>query len=114
VNVQDTSAEPTPDLQLEIAHILLMDLVGYSKLLVNEQIELPQELKQIVRSTECFRAAEARGRTHPGADRRWDGAHLLPQSGRTGAVCGGDQPHSRTTRACKFGWAFTVDRSVVW
>jgi TolB-like protein/class 3 adenylate cyclase len=61
VNVQDTSAEPTPDLQLEIAHILLIDVVGYSKLLVNEQIELLQELKQIVRSTECFRAAEARG-----------------------------------------------------
>ena len=61
MNIQDTSAEPTPDLQLEIAHILLMDVVGYSKLLVNEQIELLQELKQIVRSTECFRAAEARG-----------------------------------------------------
>jgi TolB-like protein/class 3 adenylate cyclase/predicted Zn-dependent protease len=60
VNVQDTSAEPTPDLQLEIAHILLIDVVGYSKLLVNEQIELLQELTQIVRSTECFRAAEAR------------------------------------------------------
>jgi TolB-like protein/class 3 adenylate cyclase/Flp pilus assembly protein TadD len=61
VNVQDTSAEPTPDLQLEIAHILLIDVVGYSKLLVNEQIELLEELKQIVRSSECFRAAEARG-----------------------------------------------------
>ncbi len=61
MNAQDTSAEPTPDLQLEIAHILLIDVVGYSKLLVNEQIELLQELKQIVRSTECFRAAEARG-----------------------------------------------------
>jgi TolB-like protein/class 3 adenylate cyclase/Tfp pilus assembly protein PilF len=60
VNVQDTSAEPTPDLQLEIAHILLIDVVGYSKLLVNEQIELLQELKQIVRSSESFRAAEAR------------------------------------------------------
>ena len=61
MNVQDTSAEPIPDLQLEIAHILLMDVVDYSKLLVNEQIELLQELNQIVRSTECFRAAEARG-----------------------------------------------------
>jgi len=38
-----------------------MDVVGYSKLLVNEQIELLQALKQIVRNTECFRAAEARG-----------------------------------------------------
>jgi TolB-like protein/class 3 adenylate cyclase/Flp pilus assembly protein TadD len=61
VNAQDTPAEPTPDLQLEIAHLLLIDVVGYSKLLVNEQIELLQELKHVVRSTECFRAAEARG-----------------------------------------------------
>ena len=59
--LEPPSAEPTPDLQLEIAYILLIDVVGYSKLLVNEQIELLQELKQIVRSTECFRAAEARG-----------------------------------------------------
>ena len=69
MNPQDTPAEPTPDLQLEIAHLLLIDVVGYSKLLVNEQIELLQELKQIVRSTESFRAAEARGRTHPSTDR---------------------------------------------
>jgi TolB-like protein/class 3 adenylate cyclase/Tfp pilus assembly protein PilF len=60
LHVREASAEPTPDLQLEIAHILLIDVVGYSKLLVNEQIELLQELKQIVRSTECFGAAEAR------------------------------------------------------
>ena len=59
MNAQDTSAEPTPDLQLEIAHLLLIDVVGYSKLLVNEQIEVLQTLNQIVRATECFRAAEA-------------------------------------------------------
>src|SRR5205814_6561394 len=34
----------------------------YSKLLVNEEIELLQELNQIVRDTECFRAAEASGK----------------------------------------------------
>src|SRR5437762_1719620 len=61
MNAQDTSAEPKPDLPLEIAHILSIDVVGYSKLLVNEQIELLEELNQLVRSTECFRAAEARG-----------------------------------------------------
>src|SRR4026207_6668 len=55
------AAETEPDLQPEIAHVLLIDVVGYSKLLVNEQIELLQELNRIVRSTECFRAAEARG-----------------------------------------------------
>ncbi|PYJ65081.1 MAG: hypothetical protein DME76_18770, partial [Verrucomicrobia bacterium] len=62
MNAQDTSAEPTSDLQLEIAHLLLIDVVGYSRLLVNEQIEVLQELNQIVRNTECFRAAEASGR----------------------------------------------------
>jgi serine/threonine-protein kinase len=62
VNAQDTSAEGSPDLQLEIAHVLLIDVVGYSKLLVNEQIEVLQELNQIVRDTECSRAAEASGK----------------------------------------------------
>jgi TolB-like protein/class 3 adenylate cyclase/Tfp pilus assembly protein PilF len=62
VNAQDRPAVPPPDLQLEIAHLLLIDVVGYSKLLVNEQIELLQELNEIVRNTECFRAAEASGK----------------------------------------------------
>src|ERR1043166_3141553 len=59
VSAQNMSAESTPDLQLEIAHLLLIDVVGYSKLLVNEQIEVLQQLNQIVRTTACFRAAEA-------------------------------------------------------
>ena len=42
VNAQDTSAEPTPDLPLQIAQVLLIDVVGYPRLLVNEQIELLQ------------------------------------------------------------------------
>src|SRR5205809_3068733 len=62
MNAQDTSAEPKPDLPLEIAHVLLIDVVGYSKLLVNEQIEFLQELNQIVRNTEFFRAAETKGK----------------------------------------------------
>jgi TolB-like protein/class 3 adenylate cyclase/Tfp pilus assembly protein PilF len=62
LSTQDTSAGPQPDLQLEVAHLLLIDVVGYSKLLVNEQIELLQELNQIVRSCECFRAAETHGK----------------------------------------------------
>jgi serine/threonine-protein kinase len=41
---------------------LLVDVVGYSKLLVNEEIELLEELNQLVRNTECFRAAEASGK----------------------------------------------------
>jgi TolB-like protein/class 3 adenylate cyclase len=62
VNAQERPAEPTLDLPLEIAHLLLIDVVGYSKLLVNEQIELLRELNRIVRSTECFRSAEASGK----------------------------------------------------
>jgi TolB-like protein len=62
LNAQDPSAEPTPDLQLEIAHILLIDLVSYSRLLVDEQIEFLKDLSQIVRSTESFRAAETTGK----------------------------------------------------
>src|SRR6266536_1761803 len=56
------SAQPKPDLQPEIAHLLLIDVVGFSKLLDNDQIELLEELNQIVRSTECFQAAEAGGK----------------------------------------------------
>jgi TolB-like protein/class 3 adenylate cyclase/Flp pilus assembly protein TadD len=75
VNPQDTSAESKRDLPLEIAHLLLTDVVGFSKLLVNEQIELLQELNQIVRGTESFRSAEASG----GLDRvpTGDGMALL-------------------------------------
>jgi TolB-like protein/Flp pilus assembly protein TadD len=49
------------NLEPEIAHILSIDVVGYSKLLVNEQIELLNELKHIVRETKCSCAAEAGG-----------------------------------------------------
>ena len=59
---QNTPAETKPDLPLEIAYVLLIDVVGYSKLLVNEQVELLQELNQIVRGTQCFRTAEASGK----------------------------------------------------
>ena len=59
---QYVSTRDETDLPLEIAHLLLIDVVGYSKLLVNEQIDLLQKLNQIVRATECFRAAEAEGK----------------------------------------------------
>src|ERR1700730_11302024 len=49
------------DVRLEIAHVLFIDIVGYSKLLINEQRESLQELNQIVRGTDAFRAAEVAG-----------------------------------------------------
>ena len=54
-------AETQQDFHLEIAHVLFMDIVGYSKLLINEQAELLQELNRIVRNTSQFRSAEAAG-----------------------------------------------------
>src|SRR5213595_4168012 len=48
--------------QLEIGHVLFMDVVGYSKLLLDEQRELQQQLTQIVRNTEQVRAAESAGK----------------------------------------------------
>src|SRR5438046_8814885 len=55
-------SELKSDPQLEIAHVLFIDIVGSSKLLTNEQSELLRGLNQIVRSTEQFRAAEASGK----------------------------------------------------
>jgi class 3 adenylate cyclase len=45
--------------RLEIAHVLFIDIVGYSNLLTDEQSEALQELNQIVRNTEAVREAEA-------------------------------------------------------
>jgi len=54
------SIEIKKEIPLEIAHVLLIDVVGYSRLLVNEQIELLQELNQIVRGTDELGAAGRR------------------------------------------------------
>jgi TolB-like protein/tetratricopeptide (TPR) repeat protein len=51
-----------PDVRLEIAHVLFMDIVGWSKLLINEQSELLGQLNEIVRNTTQVRAAEAAGK----------------------------------------------------
>src|SRR5436190_13143311 len=53
--------EQKTKLRLEIAHVLFMDIVDYSKLLTDEQSEALQELNQIVRNTEAVRAAAAAG-----------------------------------------------------
>src|ERR1700720_468943 len=53
--------EETTKRRLEIAHVLFMDIVGYSKLITDEQSEALQELNQIVRGTEAAREAEAAG-----------------------------------------------------
>ena len=51
-----------PKLRLEIAHVLFIDIVGYSKLRTTEQSAQIETLRKIVRGTEQFRAAEAEGK----------------------------------------------------
>src|SRR5438128_563799 len=54
--------ESSSDVKLEIGHVLFIDIVGYSKLLINEQSAQIEKLREIVRGTEQFRAAEAEGK----------------------------------------------------
>src|SRR2546423_3969847 len=55
------SAETGSHRRLEIAHVLLVDIVGYSKLLLNEQSQILDELNEVVRSTEQVRLAQDAG-----------------------------------------------------
>src|SRR2546421_10691793 len=55
-------AERSPEVKFEIGHVLFIDIVAYSKLLINEQSEQIQKLKTIVRGTERVRLAEAEGK----------------------------------------------------
>src|SRR5437762_12361170 len=56
------TSERSPDVKFEIGHVLFIDIVGYSKLLITEQSEQIQKLKQIVRGTEQVRLAETEGK----------------------------------------------------
>src|SRR5437773_7234066 len=53
--------ETSRDLRLEIAHVLFVDIVGYSKLLHNQQSEVLRELNEVVRGTEQFLSADSAG-----------------------------------------------------
>ncbi|MEY2439905.1 MAG: hypothetical protein QOI34_1290, partial [Verrucomicrobiota bacterium] len=55
-------SEPSSDVKFEIGHVLFIDIVGYSKLFINEQSDQIQKLKAIVRGTEQVRLAEAEGK----------------------------------------------------
>jgi TolB-like protein len=49
------------DLKFEIGHVLFMDIVGYSKLVIDKQTELTRKLNEIVRGSSQFQTAEAEG-----------------------------------------------------
>src|ERR1700746_3556815 len=56
------SADTASELKFEIGHVLFIDIVGYSKLLITEQSDHLQTLKEIVRGTEQFKKADAEGK----------------------------------------------------
>src|SRR5678815_4407371 len=55
-------SESSADVKFEIGHVLFIDIVGYSKLLITEQSDQLQTLRQILRGTEQFKKAEAEGK----------------------------------------------------
>src|SRR6476619_376815 len=59
------AAETKKEIGLEIGHVLFIDIVGYSKLLIDEQRDYLHTLNEVVRRTDSFRAADAAGKlTH--------------------------------------------------
>src|SRR5256886_5082600 len=56
------AAQSPSDFELEIAHVLFIDIVGYSKGLIDQQRDLLNELNKIVRETPQFKNAEAAGK----------------------------------------------------
>src|SRR6266496_4131123 len=56
------STEVKKEIELEIVHVLFIDTVGYSKLLIDDQRDLIDTLNQIVRGTAEFQSAEAAGK----------------------------------------------------
>jgi hypothetical protein len=69
-------AESGPGVQLEIGHVLFMDVVDYSQLLLDEQRKRQEQVSHIVGNTKQVLAAGSSWETHPPSSRRRDGAEL--------------------------------------
>ena len=92
-------AEVKKEIELEIAHVLFIDIVGYSKLSINEQRAAIDELNQVVRSSEQFQKAEAAGPINQNPNRRRHGTGFLQEPGRASAMRLGDQPRPQRAPA---------------
>src|SRR6476660_1525134 len=56
------AAETKQNIGLEIGHVLFIDIVGYSKLLIDEQRDYLHTLNEVIKRTDSFRAADAAGK----------------------------------------------------
>ena len=91
-----------------------IDIVGYSKLSINEQHARVEELNEIVRLSEQFRKAEAANRLLkiPTGDGM---ALVFYKSPEEPAQCAVEISRAlKDNRVCKFAWAFTAGRSAAW
>src|SRR5438094_732648 len=81
-------AEVKKEIQLEIAHVLFIDVVGYSKFSINEQGVVVDELTKVVRSSDQYQKAEAAGRLIkiPTGDGMGLVFHTSPEAPAQGAV----------------------------
>ena len=84
------AAEVKKEIELEIAHVLFLDIVDYSKLSINEQHAAVEELNQIVRASKQFHRAVAASRLLKIPTGDGDGAGILHESGSACAMRGGD------------------------
>src|SRR3979411_424515 len=80
-------SEDSSAVKFEIGHVLFIDIVGYSKLLITEQSNQIQKLKEIVRETEQARLAETEGKLLrlPTGD---GGALVFRNSAEAPVLCG--------------------------
>src|SRR5438132_11873233 len=97
---------------LAIAHVLFIDMVGCSKLLVNEQREVVDELTRVFRKTAQFVKVKRRANLFesPWATGR---AGVLPDAGSTGAMCDGNcAPFTRIIRESVCAWVSIAGGSI--
>ena len=109
------SAEIKKEIQLEIAHVLFIDIVGYSKLSINDQHAAVEELNQIVRASEQFQRAEAANRLIriPTGDGMALVFYTSPEAPVRSARWR-SAARSRNIRACNFGWESTAGQLAAW
>ena len=104
-------SEPFSDVKLEIGHVLFIDIVGYSKLLINEQSEQIQTLTENRARDGAVPSRRSRREAAALADRRWRRARFSHQSGSAG-VCARSRlaKRSRIIPNFAFAWEFTAAR----
>ena len=102
------SAEVKKEIQLEIAHVLFIDIVGYSKLSINEQGAVVDELSEVVRSSDQYQKAEAAGRLIK-IPTAWHWFFTPVQKPQHNAQLK-SAAFSKSIHAYNFGWARTAVR----